>query len=274
MSGRSWGPRNVAAAAVLDAVVATTDDAVLTLDTDGEITACNTAAHRLFGYEPDDMVGRPAETLIPDHLRESFRKAFAMVIAGDPVDHFITEIVRNDGMPVPISMSLRPAVDAEGAPVAGVLVARDITEQQLAQATLGEIETRVRESEALAHVGSWLWDVRSGAVQWSHEFHRIHGIDPLDFEGTFEAHLRTVHPGDRGRVREGMRAAAETGQPFDDEYRVRRPDGAVRRVHARAQPTVDSAGAVVGLRGIGQDVTDRYGTASAATAPDRARTGS
>ena len=68
-------------------------------------------------------------------------------------------------------------------------VARDITEQRLAQAALAETEARLREAEALAHVGRWLWDVGSGAVQWSEELHRIHGIDPRDFDGTLEAHL-------------------------------------------------------------------------------------
>jgi PAS domain-containing protein len=82
-----------------------------------------------------------------------------------------------------------------------VIVARDIPEQRLAQASLAEIETRVRESEALASVGSWLWDRRTGAVQWSDEFHSIHGVEPLDFDGTIEAHLRTIHPDDRDRVR-------------------------------------------------------------------------
>ena len=47
----------------------------------------------------------------------------------------------------------------------------------------------MEEGEALAHIGSWLWDLRTGAVQWSAEFHRIHGVDPLDFDGTFESHL-------------------------------------------------------------------------------------
>jgi hypothetical protein len=112
-----------------------------------------------------------------------FRAVVEAVMAGDRVKHFETEILRKDGMPMQISMSMCPVFDGDVVPVATVLVARDITEQRLAQATLGEVEARVRESEAMAHVGSWLWDRRTGAVQWSDEFHRIHGVDPLDFDG-------------------------------------------------------------------------------------------
>ena len=178
-------------------------------------------------------------------------------MAGDRVKHFETEILRKDGMPMPISMSLCPVFDGDVVPVATVLVARDITEQRLAQATLAEVEARVRESEAMAHVGSWLWDRRTGAVQWSDEFHRIHGVDPLDFDGTFESHIGTVHPEDQDRVRGGIEESVASGRPFEDEYRIVRPDREIRIVHARAQPTVGSAGTVLGLRGIGQDVTDR-----------------
>jgi PAS domain-containing protein len=121
------------------------------------------------------------------------------------VSHFETEILRKDGMPIPISLSLCPVHGAGGELVSSVVIARDITEQRLAQAALAEVEARVRESEALAHVGSWLWDLRTGTVQWSDQFHRIHGVDPVDFGGTLEAHLDAIHADDRNRVQSAVR---------------------------------------------------------------------
>jgi PAS domain-containing protein len=76
------------------------------------------------------------------------------------------------------------------------------------------------EAEGLAHVGSWLLDVRTRAVQWSAEFHKIHGIDPLDFRGTLEAHLELIHPEDRDSVRAAMEHSVALGRPFRREYRV------------------------------------------------------
>jgi PAS domain S-box-containing protein len=98
--------------------------------------------------------------------------------------------------------------------------------------------------------------VGTGAVQWSDEFHRIHGVDPLEFEGTIDAYMACIHPADQQRVRSEMEAAVASGRRFEDEYRAVRPDGEVRWVYARAEPMVGSAEVVVGLRGIGQDVTD------------------
>ena len=76
------------------------------------------------------------------------------------------------------------------------------------------------------------------AVQWSDEFHRIHGVDPLDFEGTFAAHLTCVHPADRDAGPAAMEGSVVTGQLLEDEYRIvrRRRDSLVRdagRAHDR-----------------------------------------
>jgi PAS domain-containing protein len=93
-------------------------------------------------------------------------------------------------------------------------VARDVTEERVAQATLAEVEKRLEDGEALAHVGSWLWDVRTGAVQWSTEFHRIHGIEPLEFDGTFESHLAAIDARDREQVKGEMQRSVTLGRPF------------------------------------------------------------
>ena len=144
-----------------------------------------------------------------------------------------------------------------GSIVGAVSIAQDITEMRLAQATLAEVEARLRGGEAQVHVGRWLWDVGTGAVQWSDELHRIHGVDPLDFAGTLDAHVGCAHPDDRDRVREPMEDAVRSGRPFEDEYRIVRPDGDERldlpAGRADAQLGRRSSS---GLRGIGQDVTD------------------
>jgi PAS domain S-box-containing protein len=243
--------------AAFEALVDLSDDAIFCHDETGRIARWNRSAERIFGFPADDVVGKDPVGLFPGHLRHELEEVLSTVQAGDQVKQFESEVVRKDGLPVPISLSMQAVFDERGRRVGTVAIARDITEQRLAQATLAEIETRVRESEAMAHVGSWLWDLRTGAVQWSDEFHRIHGVDPLEFEGTLEAHLARVHPDDRARVEEGLDEAVDAGSPFEAEYRIVRPGGDVRVLQARAQPTIGSDGVVMGLRGVGQDITAR-----------------
>ncbi len=257
-AGRHQPPATLPAAlGLLDAIMKTSDDAILSLDAAGRVTRSNLAAERLFGHPPDGIPGLVCTDLFALHVRGDVAAALDTVMAGHPVQHLETEIQRADGMPVPISLSLSPVFDGPRHPAAALMVGRDITEQRVAQASLAEIEARVRESEALANVGSWLWDLRTSSVQWSDEFHHIHGVDPLDFDGTLDAHLAMVHPDDRDAVRAGMEESVRSSRAFDHEHRIVRADGEERTLHVRAQPMAGSDGLVVGLRGIGQDITDR-----------------
>jgi PAS domain-containing protein len=128
---------------------------------------------------------------------------------------------------------------------------------------LAEIDARIEEGEALAHVGSWLWDLRTGVVQWSAEFHRIHGVDPLEFDGTFDSYMASLHAEDREKVRKAMVESVRTGRPFNIEYRIDHPTRSGFVVQIRARPTFGSAGRAIGLRGIGHVVTDRPDTPGA-----------
>jgi PAS domain S-box-containing protein len=225
-----------------------------TQDDRGRIVMWNTGAERIFGYTEEEIVGDVFPALAPAHLRADLESVGQRVAAGERIDRVFTEIQRKDGMPVPIALSVSPIVDDRGMVVGAVGVAQELTETRLAQAALAEVEQRFREWEALAHVGRWLWDVGTDAVQWSDELHRMHGVDPLAFEGTLAAHLGVVHPEDRERVRALMEAAVVSGEPFEDEYRVAE-NGSTRWFAVRAEPAVGSSGDVVGLRGVSQDIT-------------------
>jgi PAS domain S-box-containing protein len=247
------------AESLLRAVIAVSDDAIFTLDSTGSVASWSRTSERIFGFHAEDVLEGPLERLFAEHLHSDVRSVVSRALAGEPIRHHETEVVRPDGMPMPVWMSLSPIAGEDGLPKAAVVVVRDVTEQRLAQASLGEVEARLEEGENLAHVGSWLWDVRTGTAQWSSEFHRIHGLDPLEFDGTFESQLSLIHLADRDRIRRTMEVSVVSGMPFESEYRVVRPDGGVRVLHVRAHPIIGSAGTAVGLRGIGQDVTERAG---------------
>jgi PAS domain S-box-containing protein len=242
---------------LLRAIIELTDDAVITCDRQATVTYFSENAERLFGRAPVDVECGPLDLLFAPHLRREVDEMIARVGAGEHIRHFETEIVRPDGLPIPVSLSVAPLVDAEGEVLGQAIVSRDVTEQHLAQATLAEMDTRLEEAEALSGVGSWLWDLRTGAVQWSTEFHRIHGIDPLDFAGTFESVVELISTEDRERMRLAMFDSVASSRPLDLDYRVVHRDQKTHVVWIHANPIQGSDGKAVGLRGIGQDVTDQ-----------------
>jgi PAS domain S-box-containing protein len=243
-------------AALLEAL----NDAVYTLDVRGVIRSWNPGAERLYGYRHHEAVGLPGLSLVAESRHEDARMAIDCVLAGEPVQLFEIDARRKDGLLVPVALDLWPVRSRSGEVVGVSVIGCDMTEQRLAEAALAESVVRLRESESLAHVGGWVWDIPTGAVQWSEELHRIHGLDPAGFAGTLDAHLTLVHPYDREPVRKAMEAAVTAPHPFEMEYRIVRPNGEVRWLYARAEVALASSSenvTVAGLRGICQDITER-----------------
>lgn len=118
---------------------------------------------------------------------------------------------------------------------------------------LERTERALAEVEALAHVGSWAWDMEEGVVTWSAELRRIYGIDDQT-PASFEAYLALVHPDDRERVVARIDRALADGRPVAIDHRIVRPDGAERTIHARGD-VIRADGVPVRMVGTGQDVT-------------------
>ena len=247
--------------AYLMAAVNTSDDAVLSLDVDGRVTSWNRGAQRLFGLSEDVVVGGRLVGLVAEQDRGTWQRSLALALAGNPVEHIELSVRRRDGTVAPTRVTATPVRDGAGSALGVSVVLRDVGEQRLAQATLADSAQRVAQSEALAHVGSWAWDATSGAVQWSEEQHRIHGLSPREFDGTLTAHLDRVHFADRRGIDFALHESLRRGTAFEQEFRVVRPDRSVRWVYARADLVVGGSGEGLGLRGIYHDITERHESA-------------
>jgi PAS domain S-box-containing protein len=141
-----------------------------------------------------------------------------------------------------------------------VLAARDMTERVRLVREIRQANAGFEVAQQLAHVGSWRYEVRTGAVEWSAELCRIVGITPGDAPpGPIdEAFFGFVHAEDRARVRAAITRAVADRQPFALDMRLVRPvDGEVREVTTSGIVLVDDSGHVAAVWGATQDVTDR-----------------
>src|SRR5204862_7871967 len=91
------------AAALLSAIVASSDDAIVSKDLNGIITSWNRGAERIFGYTADEAVGRPITLIIPPERLPEETEVLSKIRRGEVVDHFETIRQRKDGTLVPIS---------------------------------------------------------------------------------------------------------------------------------------------------------------------------
>jgi PAS domain S-box-containing protein len=138
--------------------------------------------------------------------------------------------------------------------IVGLFVQR--SRRKRVERAFAERELHLRESQAIAHVGSFRWDVVADTVIWSDEMCRIHGFEPGELSITYDTYLDQVHSDDRERVRRTVERSL-TNQPFEHEYRIVRGIRETRWLFAHGRPVLDSAGNLIALQGICQDITER-----------------
>jgi PAS domain S-box-containing protein len=125
-------------AALLGAIVNSSDDAIISKDLDGFITSWNKGAEHLFGFTAEEAIGQHITLIIPLGRRAEETMILERLRRGERIDHFDTVRVRKDARLVDISLTISPVKDAAGKVVGASKVARDITERKQAQQALAE----------------------------------------------------------------------------------------------------------------------------------------
>jgi len=111
---------------------------------------------------------------------------------------------------------------------------------------LRQREVELAETQRLARLGSWTWDILANTVTWSDELYRIYGLRPQEFPATFEGYLACILPEDSERTRRMVEEALRTCEPFvETGRRVIRPDGEIRFVEAHGSVVCDDNGTPV-----------------------------
>lgn len=140
------------AALRLAAIVAGSDDAIVSKDLKGVVRSWNPGAERIFGYTAAEMIGKPVTVLMPPDRVTEEQLILSRLQRGERVDHFQTLRVRKDGRPIDVSLTISPIHDSEGRVVGASKIARDITQLKLAHEKLEthavELESKVRERTA------------------------------------------------------------------------------------------------------------------------------
>lgn len=220
---------------------------------DGRFLDVNEAFLALTGYAREDVIGRTSLELRligsveRDALVERLRRSGAIPDLGFSIRH------RNGAQrDVVVSLVLCDL----GGEACTLGIFQDVTDRKRSEEALRTRERQLLLAQQIAHMGSWEWDIRSGAVTWSDEMWRIFGLQPGSGRASYETFLDLVHPDDRGFVREITDRAAVDGQPFLFDFRACRPDGAVRILHCRGEVTCDETGQPLRMLGTDQDVTE------------------
>src|SRR5262249_3407497 len=136
----------------LAAIVASSDDAIISKTLDGMITSWNQGAEHIYGYTAAEVVGQPIALLVPPDLLDDLPGIMPRLRRGERIDHYETERVTKAGTRLAISLTLSPLVDGAGMVMGASTIARDITARKKAEMALQQayvdLEQRVQERTA------------------------------------------------------------------------------------------------------------------------------
>ena len=125
------------------------------------------------------------------------------------------------------------------------------------QEELHEAEEQLRLATEAGRVGLLDWDVLADERRCSGAMAEIYGYPPGEFNLSYEEFLERVHPDDRGRVRSTLDAAVAAGAPYELEFRIVRPAGDIRWVHAKGRVHSNEKGVFARMLGVSLDVTEK-----------------
>lgn len=138
---------------LLAAIVDGSFDAIVSKDLNSIIRTWNGAAQRMFGYAPDEVIGRPVTILIPENLLSEEADIISRIRRGERVESFETIRVRKDGSKFNVSLTISPIKNAQGTIIGASKIARDITPakeaEQRIRALLREVNHRVKNQFAV-----------------------------------------------------------------------------------------------------------------------------
>jgi PAS domain S-box-containing protein len=227
-------------------------EAAVVLNTEDHIVRVNRAFTRLFGYEPEEVQGRPINDLIvPIALIGSAREYFNQLKRSGRVE---VETVRRRKDGTELNVSMAAVAVTAGEQVVNYVIYRDITEQKRAADRLKESEARFQAMADTAPVLIWM----TGTDALCNYFNKPW----LEFTGrTMEQEVGTgwvqgVHPDDVQGCFDCFLPAFHARKPFRMEYRLMRADGEYRWVMESGIPRYTGAGEFAGYIGSNIDITD------------------
>ncbi|MEC5215527.1 diguanylate cyclase (GGDEF)-like protein/PAS domain S-box-containing protein [Actimicrobium sp. GrIS 1.19] len=232
-----------------EAIVASSDDAIISKSLDGTILSWNAGAQAMFGFTACDMIGQSIHLLVPRERQAEENDILLQLRAGQKVDHIETVRRRKDGRLIDVSVTSSPIRNTRGKIIGASMIARDITAQKRAEARL-QLTARVFSS---THEGILITDANGLIVEVNESFLRISGYRRDELLGQSPLMFSSSRQGPE--VRATMWAQLSATGSCQGEAWSRRKDGQAYAGLLSINSIRDNAGRVQNYVALVADIT-------------------
>jgi PAS domain S-box-containing protein len=219
-------------------------------DAAGVITYVNNKFCEVSGYSAQELLGGNHRLIKSStHPHEYYARLWNTISSGRIWEGVMCNRHKN-GRLYWVQSTIVPFLDENNKPYQYIAIRTDIT-------AIREAEERLRRSQEYANIGTWDWDIQSGQLFWSERMAPLLGHAAGTHETRYETFLQAVHPQDRQRVQDAVRACVEQRVEYNIEYRCVGPDGTQRWLLDKGDVLRDSSGQAQHMLGLVQDITRR-----------------
>jgi PAS domain S-box-containing protein len=231
-------------------IVESSDDAIVSKDTNGIILSWNSAAERMFGYTAAEAIGKSIRMIIPADRQSEEDFVLGQIRSGKPVRHYETIRQHKDGHLIPISLTVSPLYGSDGKVVGASKIARDISVRK----TAGLLEQRLAAVVSSSDDAIITKDLNGIITSWNRAAERMFGFTAGEAIGKS---IRIVIPADLQSEEDNVLARIRNGLSVDHyETRRVRKDGREILISLTVSPIIDDAGIVIGASKIARDITE------------------
>jgi PAS domain S-box-containing protein len=239
------------------AIIESSRDALYSETLEGRVVSWNRGAEKIFGFAAGEVIGYSIADLVPFNHADEMPRILAEIRQGQAVSQIETVRKTKDGRLIDVALSVSPIRNDADILTGVSTIAHDITERR-------QLQKRLRESAELFHqlaanIGGYLWlnaPDDSQMFYMSPAYEKLTGRKTATLYGHPASWTEIIHPDDRDRVLSVAQAPINAGHRLI-EYRIVRPDGAVRWIRDRAFPVQNAAGETYRIAGIGEDITEQ-----------------
>lgn len=234
------------------ALVQFSGEAIIGVGPGGIVTSWNPAAAKLYGYTNEEILGKSVLLTTPESHIEESRAVLAKVSAGQPVEHLETIRVRKDGTLFPVSLTVAPIFDEDGAIVGAAAIASDLTQLRQGVESAQRLATFLEHSDD-AIIGQTLEGIMTS---WNPAAQRMYGYDSEEVIGK---PIELLAPAERADEMKAVLAEIGTGYPVEHFESVRlRKDGTEFPAAIVVSPILENE-VVIGASTMVRDLTEnRY----------------
>ncbi len=253
-AGRAAGKALHQAQTWHQAIIESSDDAIIGKDLDGTITSWNPGAERMFGYAAAEAIGHSIQMLLPPGQQGEATTLLGRVSRDERISNYEARRVRKDGRVIDVLASISPIHDETGRVVGAAKIARDISQRKQAERALIDSERRFRDLFGHAPVAYQSLDIQGRFIDANPWLCQLLGYTREEllgksFDEVWQDDVKPCFPGEFAKFQHDSQ--------ISNELRLLRKDGQPVTVILEGRIQRDPQGRFVRTHCILTDITER-----------------